>query len=147
MLETELSFACCIKSHIHWLRVLQPSPAALISFLPSRTLALKTLKENKVKPTTWQTSITTLIIFFKGTPTDTLLSNYFEKYFYHFIENKQEEKHQLHRMASVGRDLKDHQAPTPLLQAGPPTSIFNTRPGCPGPHPTWPTYAYWLFCV
>ena len=41
-------------------------------------------------------------------------------------------------MAWAGRDLKDHQAPTPLLHTGPPTSAFNTRPGCPGPHPTWP---------
>jgi len=40
-------------------------------------------------------------------------------------------------MAQVGRDLKDHEAPTPLPQAGPPTFICNTRPGCPGPHPTW----------
>jgi len=43
-----------------------------------------------------------------------------------------------HRMAWVGRDLKDHGSPTPPPQAGPPTSTFNTRPGCPGPHPTWP---------
>ena len=43
-----------------------------------------------------------------------------------------------HRMAWVGRDFKDHEAPTPLPHAGPPTSICNTRPGCPGPHPTWP---------
>jgi len=43
-------------------------------------------------------------------------------------------------MAWVERDLKDHQALTPLPppQAGPPTSISNTRPGCPVPHPTWP---------
>ena len=26
----------------------------------------------------------------------------------------------------------------PPPKAGPPTSTFNTRPGCPGPHPTWP---------
>ena len=26
----------------------------------------------------------------------------------------------------------------PLLQAGPPISRFNTRPGYSGPHPTWP---------
>ena len=45
---------------------------------------------------------------------------------------------QNHRMAWVGRDLKDHEAPTLLPKAGPPTSMFNTRPGCPGPHPTWP---------
>jgi len=45
---------------------------------------------------------------------------------------------QNHRMARVGRDLKDHEAATPLLQAGPPTSISYTRPGCPGPHPAWP---------
>jgi len=36
-------------------------------------------------------------------------------------------------MAWVGRDLKDHVAPTPMPQAGPPTSTSNTRPGCPGP--------------
>ena len=52
---------------------------------------------------------------------------------------------QNHRTAQVGRDLKDHEVPTPLLptpppppQAGPPTSTFNIRTGCPGPHPTWP---------
>ena len=45
---------------------------------------------------------------------------------------------QNHRMAWVERDLKHHEAPTPLPQAGPLTSPFNTRPGCPGPHPTWP---------
>jgi len=33
---------------------------------------------------------------------------------------------------------QDHQAPTLLPQAGLPTFTFNTRPGCPGPHPTWP---------
>ena len=43
-----------------------------------------------------------------------------------------------HRMAWVGRNLEEHQAPTPLLQAGPPTSLSNTRSGCPGPHPTLP---------
>ena len=43
-----------------------------------------------------------------------------------------------HRMARVGRDLKDHQFPILLPHAGPPTAPFNTRPGCPGPHPTWP---------
>uniref|UniRef100_A0A8C9EY34 ATP-binding cassette sub-family B member 10, mitochondrial n=1 Tax=Pavo cristatus TaxID=9049 RepID=A0A8C9EY34_PAVCR len=32
-------------------------------------------------------------------------------------------------MAWVGRDLKDHQAPPPLPQAGPPASISGTRPG------------------
>jgi len=36
-------------------------------------------------------------------------------------------------MAWVGKDLKDYEAPTPLPQAGPPTSTFNSRPGCPGP--------------
>jgi len=35
-------------------------------------------------------------------------------------------------MAQVGGDLKDHELPTPLPQAGPPTSPFNTRPGCTG---------------
>ena len=38
----------------------------------------------------------------------------------------------------VGRDLKDHEAPTPFPHAGPPTSTSNPIPGCPGPHPTWP---------
>jgi len=38
-------------------------------------------------------------------------------------------------MARVGRDLKDHEGPTPPLHAGPPTSTFNASPGCPGPHP------------
>ena len=41
-------------------------------------------------------------------------------------------------MAWVGRDLKNHQAPAPLPQTGPPTSICNTRSGCPGPHPILP---------
>jgi len=31
-------------------------------------------------------------------------------------------------MIWVGRDLRDYQAPTPLPQAGQPTSISNTRP-------------------
>jgi len=31
-----------------------------------------------------------------------------------------------HRMAWLGRDLKDHEAPTSLLQAGPPTSTLHT---------------------
>jgi len=31
-------------------------------------------------------------------------------------------------MAWVGRDLKDHEVPTPLPQARPPTSISSTRP-------------------
>ena len=48
------------------------------------------------------------------------------------------ESSQNHRMAWVERDPKDHEAPTPLLHAGPPTSISNTRTGCPGPHPTGP---------
>jgi len=34
---------------------------------------------------------------------------------------------QNHRMAQVGRDLKDHKSPTSLPQAEPPTSTFNTR--------------------
>ena len=42
---------------------------------------------------------------------------------------------QNHRMAWIGRDLKDHESPTPLQQARLPTSISNTRSGCPGPHP------------
>jgi len=32
-------------------------------------------------------------------------------------------------MAWVGRDLENHEAPTPLLQAGLPTSTFNTAQG------------------
>ena len=43
-----------------------------------------------------------------------------------------------HTMARVGRDLEVHEAPTPLLQSGPPTSTFHSSPGCPGPHPAWP---------
>uniref|UniRef100_A0A669QWZ1 E3 ubiquitin-protein ligase NEDD4-like n=1 Tax=Phasianus colchicus TaxID=9054 RepID=A0A669QWZ1_PHACC len=39
-------------------------------------------------------------------------------------------------MAQVGRDLKGHESPLP--HAGPPTSTFQSSPGCPGPHPTWP---------
>jgi len=42
------------------------------------------------------------------------------------------------RMTRDGRDPKDHESPTSPPQAGPTTSTFNTRPGCPGPHPTWP---------
>jgi len=34
---------------------------------------------------------------------------------------------QNHRMAWVGRDLKDHGAPAPRPHAGPPTSAFNAR--------------------
>jgi len=45
---------------------------------------------------------------------------------------------QNHRTAWGGRDLKDHEAPTPPLQVGPPMPVSNSRPGCPGPHPTWP---------
>ena len=41
------------------------------------------------------------------------------------------------RMACDGRDPKDHQVPTPLSRAEPPTSRSGTRPGCPGLHPTW----------
>lgn len=47
----------------------------------------------------------------------------------HWIQN--------HRTAQVGGDLNDHESPAPLPpppqpQAGPPTSAFNTSPGCPG---------------
>uniref|UniRef100_A0A669QM54 Chromodomain helicase DNA binding protein 6 n=1 Tax=Phasianus colchicus TaxID=9054 RepID=A0A669QM54_PHACC len=45
---------------------------------------------------------------------------------------------QNHRIARVGRDLKDHESPTPLPHAGPPTIPPNARPDCPGPHPIWP---------
>jgi len=38
-----------------------------------------------------------------------------------------------HSMAWVGRDLKDHQAPTLLPHAGPAISISNTRPCCQCP--------------
>ena len=38
-----------------------------------------------------------------------------------------------HRVAWIGRDLKDHQAPALLPQTGPPTSICNAIPNCPGP--------------
>jgi len=38
-------------------------------------------------------------------------------------------------MPRVGRDLKDHETPISPLQAGLPTSTFDTRPGCPEPHP------------
>ena len=43
-----------------------------------------------------------------------------------------------HTMARVGRDLEVHEAPTPLLLSGPPTSTFHSSPGCPGPHPARP---------
>lgn len=36
----------------------------------------------------------------------------------------------------VGRDLKDHQRPTPLAQGGLSTSRSGSRPRCPGSHPT-----------
>lgn len=39
-----------------------------------------------------------------------------------------------HRMAWVGRNLKDHLVSTPLRWTGTPF----TRPGCSGPHPTCP---------
>ncbi len=38
-------------------------------------------------------------------------------------------------MAWVEKDHNDHQVSTPLLCAGLPT----TRPGCPDPHPAWPS--------
>ena len=38
----------------------------------------------------------------------------------------------------IGRDLKDHQVPTPLPQAGLLITRSSTRSDCPGPHPTWP---------
>ena len=40
---------------------------------------------------------------------------------------------QNHRMAWVEKDHNDHLDPTPLPQAGLPT----TKPGCPQPHPAW----------
>jgi len=36
-------------------------------------------------------------------------------------------------MAWVGRDLKDHQVPTPLPQAGLAATRSSTGSGCPGP--------------
>ena len=45
--------------------------------------------------------------------------------------NKNSEYSQNHRMAQVGRDLKGHEAPTPMPQAGPPTSTPNTRTRLP----------------
>ena len=45
---------------------------------------------------------------------------------------------QFRRMARVGRDLKDHETPSPQPQAGPPTSSSNTRPGYRGCHPIRP---------
>jgi len=47
---------------------------------------------------------------------------------------------QNHRIARVGRDLKVHESPILPPEAGPATSTFNTKPGCPGPHPTWPEH-------
>lgn len=39
-----------------------------------------------------------------------------------------------HRMLWVERSLYDHLVPIPLLWEG----MTPMRPGCPGPHPTWP---------
>ena len=43
-------------------------------------------------------------------------------------------------MAWDGRDLKDHQAPSPVPQAGLPTSTLNVRLDQDAilPYPTWP---------
>jgi len=55
-------------------------------------------------------------------------------------------------MAWVGRDLKDRQAPTPPPpQAGPPTSISHTRPGCPVNlqnlwNVLWKLWNLWTYC-
>lgn len=43
-------------------------------------------------------------------------------------------------MAWVERDLRDHSGPTPLPQAGLPS----TRSGCPGLHPTWSWTSPWM---
>jgi len=45
---------------------------------------------------------------------------------------------QNHKMAQVGKDLKDHEATTPPPQVGSPTSTFYPRPGCPEPQPILP---------
>jgi len=45
---------------------------------------------------------------------------------------------QNHRMAWVGRGLKDHQVPIPPKQAKLPATRSSSRSGCPGPHPSWP---------
>jgi len=42
---------------------------------------------------------------------------------------------QNYRMAWVGRDLKDHESPTPLPHEGPTTTPLNTRTRCPWPQP------------
>ena len=44
------------------------------------------------------------------------------------------EESECHRMVWVGRDLKAHLVPMPLLQAGTPS----TSPGCSERRPTWP---------
>lgn len=43
-----------------------------------------------------------------------------------------------HRVDWAGRDLEDHQFPTPMPQVELPAAKLSTRPGCPGPHTTWP---------
>ena len=43
-----------------------------------------------------------------------------------------------HRMAWVGRDLKDHLVPNLLPHTGLPTTKSGASAVCPGPHPTWP---------
>ena len=47
---------------------------------------------------------------------------------------------QNHRMAWVGRDLKDHEYPMLPLQTGLPASTSNTRPYCPGPYSPGPEH-------
>ena len=59
-------------------------------------------------------------------------------FLFHLLKQIRKRRPMNHRMAWVGSDLKDHQAPTALQQVGPPTSTFNTKPSCPRPHPNWP---------
>jgi len=42
-----------------------------------------------------------------------------------------------HRMVGLEGTSKIMKLQPPPPQAGPPTSTFNSSPGCPGPHPTW----------
>jgi len=39
-----------------------------------------------------------------------------------------------HRMAGIGRDLKDHRVPAALPQAGLPAARSTTKSDCPGPY-------------
>jgi len=45
---------------------------------------------------------------------------------------------QKHRMAWIGRELKEHSVPTSLPWTGLPTTKSGSRSVSPGPHPTRP---------